>query len=73
MKSRLSQSAALIHRPVRFGDRLSFEDRNTLRAVVRKVHRRFFADAPSNAQCDNLIDALGEEAQRKMLMRALSR
>lgn len=63
---------ALIHRTVRFGDQLSFEDRNTLRAVVRKVHRQYLPDQPSTTVCDELIDALGPAAQEKMLRAAIN-
>jgi hypothetical protein len=39
-----------------------------LRAVVRKVHGRFFSGHPTNAQVDQLIDALGPVVQQKLLM-----
>jgi len=58
----------IIARPVRFGDDLAYEDRKTLRAVVRKVHGRFFSGHPTNAQVDQLIDALGPVVQQKLLM-----
>lgn len=50
-----------------FSDELTLEDRRTLRAVVRKTHRRYFADQPTDAQCDQLIDALGPRAQIRMI------
>ena len=59
---------AIISRPMRFGDELGYEDRQTLRSVVRKVHRNYFRDPPTDVQCDQLIDSLGPEAQRKILM-----
>lgn len=62
-----ASSAAIIHRPVRFGDQLSWEDRKTLRAIVLKVHKQYLPFHPTNAELDQLIDALGPVAQAKML------
>ena len=64
----MSNTPAIIARPMTFGDDLRYEDRKTLRAVVRKVHRKYFTDHPTNRQCDQLIDALGPEVQKKLLM-----
>ena len=65
--------AGLIARPVRFGDDLAYEDRKTLRTVVRKVHAKWFKDEPSNRDCDRLIDALGPGIQAKLLKAKTSR
>jgi len=62
---------AIITRIEKFGDDLALEDRKLLRAVVRKVHRRFFASSPTNAECDQLIDAMGPEVQARTLAQAL--
>ena len=66
-----ASAPALITRRMGFGDGLSWEDRKTLRAVVRKVHHRYFADAPTDSQCDQFIEAMGPIAQSKMLLTAL--
>jgi hypothetical protein len=66
-KRELRASAAVIARPVRFGDALSWEDRKTLRAIVAKVHKMYLPFQPSNSELDELIDALGPIAQEKML------
>lgn len=62
------EAPAIIARPIRFGDALSWEDRQTLRAIVRKVHKAYLPFSPSNAECDELIDALGPIAQQKLIM-----
>jgi hypothetical protein len=69
-KSRLAAGTsgpAIITRREKWSDDLSLEDRNMLRAVVRKVHRKYFRDIPTDAQCDQFIEAQGQIAQRKML------
>lgn len=66
-----ASAPAIVTRRMGFGDDLTCEDRKMLRAVVRKVHRRYFADYPSDRDCDQLIEALGPEAQKKMLLAAL--
>lgn len=62
-----TSTPAIISRPMGFGDQLHYEDRQTLRHVVRKVARHYFRDPPTDAQCDDLIDKLGPIAQQKML------
>lgn len=67
-KAQLKASTpAIITRPIGFGDELRYEDRVTLRHVVRKVARHYFRDIPTDAQCDDLIEKLGPIAQQKML------
>lgn len=52
---------------------LSFADRMLLRAIVRKHHRRYFADHPSDRQVDQLIDSLGAEVQEKLVQAVVDR
>lgn len=67
----------LLRRTARFGDGLSYQDRETLRAVVRKVGRQkgylTMEQSHSNRWVDNLIDALGPVVQEKLLRRRLER
>lgn len=62
-----SRAPAVIARRIGFGAELHYEDRLTLRSVVRKVHRHYFRNDPTTAQCDEFIDALGPIAQQKMI------
>lgn len=50
-----------------FSDDLTLEDRRAMRAVVRKVHAKWFREPPSDYECDKLIDAIGPVAQSKMI------
>lgn len=46
-------------------------DRARLRNIVRKTHRMYFADRPSDRLLDSLIDGLGPEAATGLLRRAI--
>lgn len=68
----MSAGPAIISRAPRFGDSLSWQDRQTLRAVVRKVGRVYLGDkVVEDRWVDNLIDSLGPTAQAKMLRQAI--
>ena len=64
-------SAALVTRALHLDDQLSYEDRETLRAIIRKHHKRYFADHPTNVQCDQLIEAFSAEVRLKMIKASL--
>lgn len=46
---------------------LTDADRARLRAIIRKEHKRWFADHPTDAQCDNLIEGLGLHVAQKIV------
>lgn len=50
---------------------LTPHDRERLRKVVRKTHRMYFRDEPTEYLLDSLIDGLGPEAARSLLKRAI--
>lgn len=56
-----------------FAEELGFEDRNTLRNIVRKTHRNVMPGGltPSDYECDKLIDSLGPVVQANMLRQAI--
>jgi hypothetical protein len=54
-------------RAMSFGELLSWADRARLRAIVRSTHRMYFADVPTNAQCDQMIEAIGPGLAAAML------
>lgn len=46
---------------------LTVADRARLHAIIDKHHKHYFADRPTAAQKDNLIDALGPEVAAKIV------
>lgn len=64
---------ALVRRTDRtFSDDLTIEDRRRLRAIVVKTHQFCFRETPTAREVDKLIDALGPEVGRKMVLQALA-
>lgn len=59
-------------RESRFSNNLTIEDRRRLRAIVQKTHRYLFSEDASNRHLDQVIDSLGPEVARKMVMRAIA-
>lgn len=68
----IASPAIIQRRDATFGDDLTLEDRQRLRAIVIKTHRFCFAVDPSTRHVDQLIDSLGPEVGRKMVMQALA-
>lgn len=62
----LAQESGMAHE-------LTDGDRKRLHAIIDKHHRRYFADWPTPAQKDNLIDALGPAVAAKIVAGALGR
>jgi hypothetical protein len=57
-----------------YTSRLTFQDRERLRAVVKAVHLASYPkDKVDNREADKLIDALGPEVCQKMIDRAMQR
>lgn len=56
-----------------FTSDLTIGDRQKMRAIVRKHHRQYFADHPTDAQVDQLIDSLGPEVASKLVKAAVDR
>lgn len=51
---------------------ISIEDRNRLRAIVRKVHLQHYpAHMLTNYECDKLIDAWGPEVASNVIKKAM--
>jgi hypothetical protein len=55
-----------------FSDDLTIEDRRRLRAIVLKTHRFLFAADPSTRHIDQVIDSIGPEVGRKLVLQALA-
>jgi hypothetical protein len=55
-----------------FSDDLTLEDRRRLRAIVIKTHRFLFAADPSTRHVDQVIDSLGPQVARQMVLRAMA-
>lgn len=57
-----------------FTSELSVQDRNRLRAVVRKVHLKHYpAHLLTDYECDRLIDAWGPEVAGNIVRKAVDR
>lgn len=50
---------------------LTDRDRERLRKIIRKHHKRYFADHPTDAQCDNLIEGIGLKVAQKIVKQNL--
>jgi hypothetical protein len=50
---------------------LTDRDRQRLRAIVRRHHKQYFADVPTNAQVDNLIEGIGLRCAEKLVRAAV--
>ena len=47
---------------------ISYQDRQRLRKIVRKVHLKFLPDhLVNNKECDKLIESLGPKVREKLL------
>jgi hypothetical protein len=65
-----SKSAAIIKRADHtFSGQLTLEDRRRLRAIVLKTHRFLFAADASTTHLDQVIDSIGPEVARQMVLR----
>jgi hypothetical protein len=66
---RLAASSETIETEHGFVGDLTEKDRNRMYAIIRKHHKFYFADEPTRAQMDNLIEGIGlrlvEEQIRK--------
>lgn len=62
----------LIEEAGTFSSRLTYTDRQRLRAVVRKVHLAHYpAEKLTDLECDKLIDAWGPEVATSVLRQAV--
>lgn len=55
-----------------FSKELTIEDRRRLRTIIIKTHRHLFAYDPSTRHIDQVIDSLGPEVARKIVLRRLA-
>jgi hypothetical protein len=57
-----------------FSTSLKWEDRQRLRAVVRRVHLRFMPkELLTDLECDKFIDAMGPKVAQATIERAMKR
>lgn len=56
-----------------FTQELTVEDRKRLRAITMGHWRFYFADQPTTAQVDQLIDSLGPDVARKLVRAAVKK
>jgi len=72
LKSGVGSAAILTRREKTFSGELTIEDRRRLRHIVRKTHAALFAADPSDKHCDQVIDAIGPDVARKLVLESLA-
>lgn len=70
---RAYERPAMVRTDHGFSRDLTVEARRKLRHIVRRTHRVWFRDEPTNAMLDELIDSLGPEVAAKMVKAAADR